>query len=251
MQKPTVDDWHAQFVRQAEWTQGMRSQLYRRAKLMQAARVLDVGAGTGAITQEISRRTRGKVIGVDMEPRFVDFARERSDGAQYELADALDLPYPDQHFDITLCHFLLLWVADPQRATNEMARVTKEGGTVLICAEPDYGGRIDWPKLPIREWQLAGLARQGADPRIGRQLRKLTAQAHLRATTGIYPAQWSIQTLHEQFEDEWAWLQHDVAGLIDRDTFLQAKDRAKSAIAAGTRFYYVPIFYAWARKGQR
>jgi ubiquinone/menaquinone biosynthesis C-methylase UbiE len=215
---------------------------------MQAGRVLDVGAGTGAITQEISRRTQGTVIGVDIVPQSVEYAQAHDERTRYEQADALDLPYPDQHFDLTVCHFLLLWVADPQRAVAEMARVTKAGGSVLICAEPDYGGRIDWPELPIRDWQLAGLKRQGADPRIGRRLRALMVSAQLRTEMGIHASQWNTETLCQQFHKEWMWLQHDVAGMVDRETFRQAKARAQDAIESGTRFSYLPIFYALGRK---
>ena len=75
MQGP-IADWHEQFVRQAQWTQPTRDHLYRRAQLGQAERVLDVGCGTGAITAELARRTRGQVIGVDIDPAMVAFARQ-------------------------------------------------------------------------------------------------------------------------------------------------------------------------------
>jgi hypothetical protein len=121
---------------------------------------------------------------------------------------------------------------------------------VLICAEPDYGGRIDWPDLLIRAWQIEGLRRQGADPLVGRRLRELTTRAGLAAEVGIHPSQWNTELLQEQFEDEWIWLQRDVAGVADHDALQQAKASAKAAIARGERFLYVPTFYALGRKGQ-
>jgi SAM-dependent methyltransferase len=241
---PTIADWHAQFARQASWTQAMRSQLYRRAGLLQAEQVLDVGSGTGGITEELAQGTRGTVTGLDIDPERVAFARQQAGRARYEQGDALSLPYPAQRFDIVCCHFLLMWVSDPARAVREMARVLRRDGTVLICAEPDYGGRVDWPDLPIRQWQIDGLRRQGADPLMGRRLRQLLAQAGLGAEIGLFPARWSIETGVEDSEAEWFWVRYDVGEAVDAATLDQAQNRAKVAIAEGTRLVFVPTFYA-------
>ena len=247
MRAPTVADWHAQFARQARWTQALRSQLYRRAGLLQAERVLDVGCGTGAITEELAQRTRGTATGLDINPECLAFARQQPGRARYEQGNALSLPYPAQHFDIVCCHFLLMWVGDPARAVREMARVLRRDGTVLICAEPDYGGRLDWPDLPIRQWQIDGLRRQGADPLIGRQLRGLLVQAGLIAEVGLFPARWDADTGVEDSEAEWFWVRHDVGEAVGAATLDQAQNRARAAVAEGTRLVYVPTFYAIGR----
>jgi ubiquinone/menaquinone biosynthesis C-methylase UbiE len=256
---PTVGEWHAQFERQAQWTQGVRNQLYRRAGLLQAERILDVGCGTGVITGELARRTRGEATGLDLDPKMLTFPhsfpprRRGTEGGakapRYEQGDAQDLPYPDRHFDIVTCHFLLLWVSDPLLAVREMARVTRQRGSVLICAEPDYGGRVDWPDLPVRRWQIDGLRRQGADPLIGRQLRRLLSEAGLGGEVGIHPSVWRAEALREQFEAEWAWLRRDVGDDVDAKTFDEARALARSAVDAGTRLVYMPVFYALGRKG--
>jgi ubiquinone/menaquinone biosynthesis C-methylase UbiE len=247
MTRPTLADWHAQFLRQARWTQATRNQLYRRADLLRAERVLDVGCGTGALTEELARRTRGEVTGLDVDPAMVAYAREQGGEARYREGDALDLPYPEANFDVVACHFLLLWVADPGRAVAEMARVTRPGGCVLICAEPDYGGRVDWPALPIGEWQRAGLRRQGADPEIGRRLRQLAVAARLDADVGVLPSLWDAGDLRDNFEREWAWLAHDVGGAVDAETFARVKAQARAAVDDGTRLVYLPLFYALCR----
>lgn len=240
----TLADWHSQFLRQAQWTYATRSRLYRRANLLRAERVLDVGCGTGAITAELARRTRGAVTGVDLDPAMVDFGRQFAPDVRFEQGDALDLPYPDKHFDVVCCHFLLLWVTDPERAVREMARVTREGGSVLICAEPDYGARIDWPELPIAAWQAEGLRRQGADPLIGRKLRHLLAAANLDGEVGVLPSLWDGAGLRENFEREWAWIAHDVGSSVPEADLARARAQARAAIEAGTRLVYLPIFYA-------
>jgi ubiquinone/menaquinone biosynthesis C-methylase UbiE len=244
-----IGDWHEQFVRQAGWTEQTRNYLYRRAGLKDAGRVLDIGCGTGAITTELARRTRGEVIGIDIDPAMLAFARQHDSGARYEQGDALGLPYPAEHFQIVTCHFLLLWLSDPSLALREMARVTHSGGCVLVCAEPDYGGRLDWPELPVREWQIEGLRRQGADPLIGRGLRRLLVQAGLEAEVGVMASVWDIESMRAQFAAEWAMLWHDVSEIVDTGAFEAARARAQAAIEAGTRLVFMPTFYAYARKG--
>ena len=248
MNQPTTAEWSAQFSRQARWTRMTRSQLYRRANLMQAERILDVGCGTGEITRELTQRTRGQVIGLDINPEMIASARRETARTRYRVGDALDLPFPDTHFDLVTCHFLLMWVSDPLLAVREMSRVVRRGGCVLVCAEPDYGGRLDWPELPIRQWQIDGLRRQGAHPLVGRQLRQLSVNAGLRTEVGVIPSHWDAQSLYENFCSEWKWLQHDVGDAVARPAFLRAKAQAKAAIEAGTRLVYIPIFYALGRK---
>ena len=149
----SYQEWDEQFTRQAGWTRGTRAHLYRRANLLRAATVLDVGSGTGVLTEELAERTQGQVVGVDLDPGMVDFARKRHGKALYRSVDAHDLAFRDGWFDLVVCHFLLLWCADAARVAQEMIRVTRPGGAVVVCAEPDYGGRIDYPDLPLGCWQ--------------------------------------------------------------------------------------------------
>lgn len=245
---PTIADWHEQFLRQAQWTYATRSQLYRRANLLRAERVLDVGCGTGAITAELARRTRGEVTGIDLDPAMVAFARQQTPEVRFEQGDARQLAFPDGHFDVVCCHFLLLWVADPERAVCEMARVTRAGGSVLICAEPDYGARVDWPDLPIARWQAEGLRRQGADPLIGRKLRHLLVASGLSPDVGVLSSLWDSTALQENFEAEWTWIEQDVGALAPEAELARARAQAQAAIDAGTRLVFLPLFYALARK---
>ena len=100
----------------------------------------------------------------------------------------------------------------------------------------------------IREWQIEGLRRRGANPFIGRQIRHLLVEAGLRAEVSVIPSHWNAQTLYENFEDEWRWIEYDVGDAIDQATFDRVKKQAWTAIQAGTRLIYVPTFCAFSRK---
>jgi SAM-dependent methyltransferase len=244
----TPAEWDRQFRRQAAWTQATRNHLYRRTHLLRARRVLDVGSGSGAVTAELAARSRGHVVGIDLDPAMVAYARQQAGEAEYRQADAHDLPFDDGDFDVTTCHFLLMWCHDPARAAGEMVRVTRPGGAVLICAEPDYGGRIDHPDLPLADWQIEALRREGADPCLGRRLRALlTLPGARQVEVGLLPGLWDPAGQRAEFEAEWVLWERSLAGLIPADELARAKAIDLAAIESGERLVFVPIFYALVR----
>jgi len=241
----TPEEWDLQFARQAGWTRATRTHLYRRANLLRAGRVLDVGCGTGVVTEELAARTRGEVIGVDLDPAMVAYAQARGGRAGYRLGDAHHLPFRDGWFDVTACHFLLLWCRNPARAAQEMVRVTRAGGRVLVCAEPDYGGRIDHPDLPLGRWQLEALRREGADPCLGRRLRALFCLPSVKSVeVGLIPGLWEVATLRAEFEAEWALWDRSLTGLVPADQLAHVRAADQAAIEAGERLAFLPVFYA-------
>jgi SAM-dependent methyltransferase len=241
-------EWDRQFARQAGWTRATRAHLYRRANLLRAGRVLDVGCGTGTVTEEMALRTEARVTGIDLDPAMVAFSQARGGRAHYRPGDAHDLPFPDGWFDATVCHFLLMWCRDPVQAATEMVRVTRPGGVVLACAEPDYGGRIDHPPLPLVRWQVEALSQEGADPCMGRKLRGLFVLPGVRRIdVGLIPGLWDPAALRTEFDAEWTLWEHSLSELVPPDELANAKAADLEAIEEGTRFVFMPIFYAMAR----
>lgn len=244
----TAEEWDGQFARQAGWTRGTRAYLYRRADLLRARRVLDLGSGTGTVTEELAARTQGQVIGVDLDPGMVAYAQKREGRAEYRLGDAHDLAFRDGWFDVVACHFVLMWCHHPLRAAREMVRVTRPGGAVLVCAEPDYGGRIDHPDLPLGRWQSDALRRDGADPCVGRKLRGVFALPGVRRMdVGVIPGLWDPATLRSEFDAEWMLWERSLADFVPPDELAQVKAADQAAIEAGERLAFVPIFYALVR----
>ena len=241
---------HARFVQQARWTQDLRRYIFQRTGMEGAARILEVGCGTGAILAELTMATHGSLFGLDISHDYLIMARRNIPGIPLTAGDAHVLPYPTATFDIVLCHFLLLWVADPLQVVGEIARITRPGGAVLALAEPDYGGRIDHPPelAKLGEWQREALLNQGADPLLGRKLGAIFHQAGLQSIeTGILGGQWADTPQPEDLDMEWQVLEADLAGLKDSHEIGRLREIDRTAWQRGERVLFVPTFYAWGK----
>lgn len=92
-------------------------------------RMLDAGYGPGSISVGLAAAVApGEFIGVDMEESQIAFAsaavtREGLSNTQFQIADVLKLPFPDNHFDAIHCHALLMHVPDTMAALAELKRV--------------------------------------------------------------------------------------------------------------------------------
>jgi len=242
-------DWHRRFIQQAEWTRELRQYLFQRARLAVARHVLEVGCGTGAILVEL--RTAAALHGLDLSLPDLKQAGFHT-GAILTCGEAYALPYPSQTFDITFCHFLLLWLKDPLATLQDMARVTRAGGHVLALAEPDYSGRIDRPKelASLGRWQAESLRRQGADPDLGRRLAGLFTEAGIEVIeTGSLGGRERRPLTPEEREMEWAVLEADLAGMVTDEDIQRMKKIDEQAWRRGERVLHVPTHFAWGRAG--
>ena len=123
---------------------------------------------------------------------------------------------------------------------------------MLVLAEPDYGGRIDYPPelAPLGRWQREALKRQGADPEMGRQLGALLTRAGLQAVeTGVLGGQWSAAPAPDAHALEWAVVQSDVREVADPAELQRLRGLDEAAWQRGERVLFVPTFYAWGRVG--
>jgi ubiquinone/menaquinone biosynthesis C-methylase UbiE len=94
---------------------------------------LDVGCGNGAFTEVLIERTAPKAVtGVDPSDGQLAFARTRPGTklAQFRVADAQALPFPDRSFDSATMALVIVFVADAQKVAREMTRVVRPGGAV-------------------------------------------------------------------------------------------------------------------------
>lgn len=112
------------------------------APRLESARVLDVGCGPGQILVMMKQRWPGmQITGLDAGPAMIDKARldaaEAGVDITYEvlrvgpMGDAR-LPYDDAQFDLVTCNSVIHHLTDPVGALDEIARVAKPDGAVLV-----------------------------------------------------------------------------------------------------------------------
>ena len=105
---------------------------------------LDVGCGTGALSQTIlTLANPKKVKGIDRSEDFVNTARSGVTHTQVEFAtgDAQDLPVESESYDAAVSGLVLNFVPQPDQMIGEMRRVVRDGGVVALYVW-DYAGRM-------------------------------------------------------------------------------------------------------------
>ncbi len=113
-----------------------------RAGIEPGQRVLDVGCGPGALTEELVRRVGAEAVAaVDPSEPFVEAVRARHPGVDVRLAPAEELPFADDAFDAALAQLVVHFMSDPIAGLAEMARVTRPGGVVAASVWDLAGGR--------------------------------------------------------------------------------------------------------------
>lgn len=93
-------------------------------------RCLDLAAGTAVSTVELAR-SGADVIACDFSIGMLRQGLDR--GVPLVAGDAVHLPFADESFDAVTISYGLRNIAEPHRALEEMARVTKPGGRLVIC----------------------------------------------------------------------------------------------------------------------
>jgi ubiquinone/menaquinone biosynthesis C-methylase UbiE len=147
-----------QFTRQAvpfSQSQNIRNQeaLNRIVQLAQAGdtdTVLDVACGPGLLTCSFARIVR-HAVGVDLTPAMLDQARkvqleQALENVSWQRGDVQALPYPDQHFSIVATRFSFHHLQQPLAALQEMKRVCKPGGRIVVAdmaPSPEKADRLN------------------------------------------------------------------------------------------------------------
>ncbi len=243
-------EWHDRYRIQAGWTKSIRERLYELSDLGNAGRIIEIGSGTGVIISEIANQFQGQTYGLDLDHQANAFSQQFDSVTRYITGDGRNLPFPRASFDVTLCHFLLMWVPNPDFVISEMRRVTKDNGWILALAEPDYGGRIDYPSEfeRIGKLQINALIDQGADPMIGRRLKDIFSRSGLiDIQVGVLSGEWTGPPSPEELESEWRTIAADLNYELSAETIETYRKADLEAWRSGSRILFIPTFYAIGR----
>jgi demethylmenaquinone methyltransferase/2-methoxy-6-polyprenyl-1,4-benzoquinol methylase len=118
----------------------MRKMVVDMAEIEDGDYVVEVGCGTGFTTEEIvSRVGERNVVAVDLTPEQMQKAIAKFPAVNFLRGDAENLPFKDDSFDAAISAGSIEYWPNPQKGIEEMARVTKSGGRVVILAprKPD------------------------------------------------------------------------------------------------------------------
>lgn len=183
------------------WRAGQerRFQLVRQWTELHNRRVLDVGCGVGMYTRAFLRHTP-RVFGVEIEHERALEAQGRAMGVSQAVGERL--PFPDGAFDVVFSHEVLEHVEDDRTCVEEMVRVARPGGRLMIFVPNRlypfethgvfWRGQYRFGNIPLVNWLPTPLRDQLA-PHVraytSRNLRRLFEglPAHVVHHTQIYP----------------------------------------------------------------
>ena len=122
--------------------------LVERLTDVEAANVLETAAGTGIVTRALAHGLAPavKIVATDLNQPMVDFAAAQGDAGRvtWRQADALNLPFADEAFDVVVCQFGVMFFPDKGAGYREARRVLKPGGRFVF----NVWDRIEANEIP-------------------------------------------------------------------------------------------------------
>jgi len=150
-------------------------------------KVLEVACGPGFMTEKlVEHLPNSQITAVDIDQGLIDHAKGLlkhvpSDRVQFVQASAYQTGLPDNEFDFAIARLLFLHLHDPLQAAQEIMRVLKPGGKLVIIDIDDGLFGVIEPEMEILPLILnkiaASQASNGGNRHIGRSLPRLLANA--------------------------------------------------------------------------
>lgn len=111
--------------------------------------ILDVATGTGIIANMLGSMGYENVMGIDLSEGMmaiaIEHAMEDKTNVKFKIANALELPFESESFDVVISSRLLWTLTEPDDAIKEWKRVLKSGGQIIAIneLEPEIGIRCE------------------------------------------------------------------------------------------------------------
>jgi len=250
-------------LQMGRWSRRLAPKFIEFAGIKNADCVLDVGCGTGSLTSTLSLNPNIRnLYGVDFSAAYIEHAKHENSGSrfQFQVGDACALPFGDRDFDHSLSMLVLQFIPQPERAINEMRRVTRPGGTVAAATWDSRGGVV-WSRI---FWDTAAMLDPEASKRRANSFARpialpggLERAWKAAGLTDVVQDMLTIRMDFASFEDYWAPIEGKdgpyaayVSTLTtDRKALFHEKVRAAyvDGEADGPRSYAAT---AWAVKGK-
>ena len=109
--------------------------------LRKDSRVIELGCGTGWASRRIARTAiEGEVVGIDFSESLINRAKQyvsrdklhNYENLSFNVADAEDIPYPNNYFDSAITISSFSWWLNPEKGLEEIERVLKPGGQLYV-----------------------------------------------------------------------------------------------------------------------
>lgn len=194
-QSGTVNQFFVDYLDSAsalKQTQDYKHKTFQMLGLKPGHRILDVGCGAGDDLMSLAHIVgpKGFVSGVDNGQVMVDTASRRTahlDWVDVQKADGTKLPFPDASFDACRSDRVFIHMDQPEVAMDEMLRVLKPGGRILI-ADPEYDTlALDARPSEITRKVVRHLTDENRNPFAARHNNRLFRKRNLEAVE-VWPS---------------------------------------------------------------
>jgi ubiquinone/menaquinone biosynthesis C-methylase UbiE len=173
------------FLDQLEEIQRVRAEAEKHLKVSVGQKVLDLGCGIGGATFRLLNilGPAGLAAGVDISSAMVEAATSRAEnrpGVEFRVGEACAIPYPDQFFDAARCERVFLYLPDRLAAIQEMKRVVKPGGQIVLL-DTELDCTAIYSKNPqLTRKMTSAVAATMPNPNSARDLPALAREAGLK-----------------------------------------------------------------------
>jgi ubiquinone/menaquinone biosynthesis C-methylase UbiE len=229
------------------------------AEIQSGWRVLDVACGTGILARTVAAWVgpEGRVVGLDINEGMLEVARRKAPDIEWRQGRAESLPFDTHSFDATVSQFGLMFFADKRAAIQEMLRVLRPGGHLVVAVWDSLENTPGYAAVTVLLQRLFG--RQAADSlRAPFALGDSQLLQSLFTQAGIPDARITLHVGTARFPSIRSWMYTDIRGwtladVVDDAQFEQLCQEAEQVLQPfaredGTVAFSIPAYVITATK---